>query len=267
MDDRKRVVSFSGGRSSAMMLHMLIEAGDRIDAVLFYNTGKERPETLSFVMDCEIHWGVPITWLEYDYIPERKGGIRKPKHVHRVVNYTTASREGEPFAKLIASRSALPNIAMRFCTQELKVETGKRYLKRELGWKEKDWIELLGIRYDEPKRWQKAMAEECRVYYPLVHARVTKNDVTEFWKRQSFDLAIDGEWSNCDLCFMKGRGQLLRLIQENPDSAAWWDMQEQSVGATFRDGLSYADLQARADDPTAGLPLFQDDLIDCYCGD
>ena len=140
-------------------------------------------------------------------------------------------------------------------------------MHRELGWKKGDWVELLGIRYDEPRRWQKAMAEECRVYYPLVEHRVTKQDVMAFWGRQPFDLAIDGDWGNCDLCFLKGRGKLVRLMSEDPSASAWWIEQESKSGKTFRDGLSYADLQARADDPTAGLPLFQDDLIDCYCGD
>ena len=129
----------------------------------------------------------------------------------------------------IAAKRALPNSEMRFCTQELKVKTGQRYMRRELGWQESDCIELLGIRYDEPRRWQKAMAEECSVYYHVVEAHITKQDVIDFWKRQPFELAIPGEWSNCDLCFMKGRGQLLRLIREQPESVKWWAAQEKSI--------------------------------------
>ena len=52
----KRIVSFSGGRSSAMMLHILMENGEQVDAVLFYNTGKERPETLDFVQEWSDRW-------------------------------------------------------------------------------------------------------------------------------------------------------------------------------------------------------------------
>lgn len=261
-DNRKRVVSFSGGKSSAMMLRMLLDDGDIPDAVLFFNTGKEREETLDFVHECERRWQVPITWLEYDHRQEAAGGIKDLKHVHRVVNYDTASRNGEPFAKLIASRKAVPNAVMRFCTQELKIKTGQRYLRRELGWQEKDYIELLGIRYDEPRRWQKAMAEECRVSYPLVYAKVTKNDVNEFWNRQPFDLGIDSEWSNCDLCFMKGAANISALMRQRPETAQWWQEQERLIGATFRSGYSYADLENRIVDQIIDLPLF-----DCYCGE
>ena len=220
----KRTVSFSGGRSSAMMLHLLLERGETPDAVLFYNTGKEREETLDFVQECSERWSVDTTWLEYDYLPDAKGTANNPKQVHKVVCYETAARNGEPFAKLIRARKAVPNSMMRFCTQELKIRTGNRYLRRERGWT--DYVELLGIRYDEPRRWQKAMAEECRVYYPLVERRITKADVMDFWNRQPFDLTIDSAWSNCDLCFMKGNPQLVRMIQERPYSWQWWNEQE-----------------------------------------
>ena len=55
------IASFSGGRSSAMMVSQM----DLSDAlVVFCNTGKEMPETLEFVRDCEKHWGVTIIGLE-----------------------------------------------------------------------------------------------------------------------------------------------------------------------------------------------------------
>ena len=80
------IASFSGGRSSAMMVSQM----DLSDAlVVFCNTGKEMPETLEFVRDCEKHWGVPIIWLEY-----------AGKKQYKVVNYDTASRNGEPFERL-----------------------------------------------------------------------------------------------------------------------------------------------------------------------
>ncbi len=84
------VISFSGGRTSAYMLWRVLEANAGLPSdavVLFANTGKEEEETLCFVRDCSLNWGVPITWLEYlsDY----------PKY--RVVDFDTASRNGEPF--------------------------------------------------------------------------------------------------------------------------------------------------------------------------
>ena len=63
------LVSFSGGRTSAMMLYRIIEAcGGRLPRdvhVTFSNTGKEAEETLVFVEKCARRWQVPSTWLEY----------------------------------------------------------------------------------------------------------------------------------------------------------------------------------------------------------
>jgi len=64
------VINFSGGRTSALMLWMIIQAhgGTLPDnyIVVFQNTGMERPETLDFVRDVGNNWGVDIVWLEYD---------------------------------------------------------------------------------------------------------------------------------------------------------------------------------------------------------
>ena len=65
------VISFSGGRTSGLMLYRILEAhgGTLPDdvKVVFCNTGKEREETLEFVERCSQRWGVPVVWLEYRY--------------------------------------------------------------------------------------------------------------------------------------------------------------------------------------------------------
>lgn len=61
-------VRFSGGRSSAMMLHGLLQRGEfdpSRDVCVFSNTGEEMAATLDFVQECATRWGVPVVWLEY----------------------------------------------------------------------------------------------------------------------------------------------------------------------------------------------------------
>src|SRR3990172_6881660 len=87
-------ISFSGGRTSAYMLHRILEANKGLPKeaiVCFANTGKEEEATLKFVKDCSDNWHVPIIWLEY----------RVDKPGFEIVNYETASRSGEPFETLI----------------------------------------------------------------------------------------------------------------------------------------------------------------------
>ena len=100
------VISFSGGRSSAYMLYQILKAHDfklpNQIKVIFANTGKELPQTLDFVNECAIRWNVNITWLEYN-----------GKKSYKIVDYQTASRNGEPFAQLIQDKNYLPNMVAR----------------------------------------------------------------------------------------------------------------------------------------------------------
>lgn len=86
------VISFSGGRTSAYMLKHILDAhGGTLSgdvAVVFANTGKERPETLDFVAECGVRWNFPIAWVEYDWDAPRRT---------RIVSFDTAARNGEPF--------------------------------------------------------------------------------------------------------------------------------------------------------------------------
>ena len=89
------LISFSGGRTSAYMLHQILQAygGTLPDDVVvaFANTGKEREETLEFVRECADHWSVPVRWVEW----------RNNEKGFEEVTFETASRNGEPFADLI----------------------------------------------------------------------------------------------------------------------------------------------------------------------
>ena len=281
--NRNTIIHFSGGRSSGYMLYHILDAYDGVlpenVKVAFTNTGKEREETLEFIQNCSVRWDVPVTWLEYWNNPEAKGGRKDPKHLHKVVNFESASRDGEPFKMLIDSHSFLPSAARRICTVELKIETTNRWVRRELGWDLKETYGCLGIRYDEPKRWNKALFEECHTVYPMVLAKVTVEDVNAFWKTMPFDLGINSEQGNCDLCFLKNKGKLLKLMREEPERAEWWIRQEQERTAaltrptrntrfaSFIKNQTYENLLrlSKMPDPETFFDMAEDDA-DCFCG-
>lgn len=261
------LVSFSGGRSSAYMLKHILDAhGGRLPDgvhVAFMNTGKERPETLTFVAQCEVYWGVEIHWLEY--FP---GGFSE-------VGYTTASREGEPFAALIRNRSFLPNPVTRFCTQELKVRVAKQFMLSK-GYEH--WDMVLGLRADEPRRIAKMRAanekgkERWEQTAPMAVAGATKSEITAWWADQPFDLRLPNlngitPAGNCDLCFLKRQSIVVELLREHPEWADWWIGMEDEVDATFRiDRPSYAKLRDFAKNQTRMFEAGEQG-IDCFCGD
>ena len=274
---RHHLIQFSGGRSSGFMLFNILQAHEgQLPAnarVTFCNTGKERPETLDFVHDVGERWRVPITWLEY-FLREGSAGTRKdPKHHYRVVNWESASRDGEPFESVIRSRKILPNVSMRFCTTELKVRTVARWSRRELGWRKP--VTVLGMRYDEPKRWGKAIFEECQSIYPMAVAKHTIADVTKFWAQHPFDLGIESIYGNCDLCFLKGANKLRHIIKQTPEAADWWIRQEAEVTklpgrrlrksemALFSKRQSYDELK----NPRQGQLFDDEGATSCFCGD
>ena len=230
-------MSFSGGRTSAFMLRRVLDAyGGQLPAdvhVLFANTGKERPETLNFVRDCAERWSVRIRWVEYHLTDGPDG---KLIHGWREVNHDTASRHGEPFSALIRARSFLPNPVMRFCTQELKIRVMGKFA-RAVGFDH--WTSVIGLRADEPRRVAKATAptsERWENVCPIAEAGETVHDVMAFWSAQPFDLRLRQHEGNCDLCFLKGRGRIERILRDRPDLAAWWIAQEDVDGSdrTFR---------------------------------
>lgn len=211
-------ISFSGGRTSAYMLHQILEANGDLPKrakVVFANTGREMPATLDFVQECSERWNVPITWLEYKKDINGVG--------FNIVNHNSASRNGEPFANLIKSRRRLPNVFERFCTQEMKVNTMRRYLVK-LGWK--TWHSFVGIRADEAHRAKHRKDSKETTYFPLLNAGVGKHDILEFWHKQSlaysFDLRVPKGFGNCDGCFLKSEKSLATLWKLHPDKAQWW---------------------------------------------
>jgi len=272
-------ISFSGGRTSASMLFWILKAHDMslpTDVkVIFCNTGKEEEATLKFVKDCSEHWIVPITWLEYRLNGDKADFV--------VVDYETASRNGEPFDAIIKKRQpSLPNGRSRYCSSELKTRTMHRYL-RSLGWTE--WDSFIGIRADEPRRVNKFRANSHpegnheTVWLPLANSGISAFDVSDFWKKQSFDLGLpnmNGKTmhGNCDLCYLKPKSQVLSLITEKPERATWWINHEaEAAKRCVGDGQFFA-----IDRPTYAQMLKfsaeQTDMFDaneegisCFCGD
>lgn len=255
-------ISFSGGRTSAYMLYKVLEANDmklpEEAIVCFANTGKEDEATLKFVNDCAVNWNVPIVWLEYRNAEETKDRWTQ-------VTYETASRNGEPFEALITKRNYLPNPVSRFCTGEMKVLTIERYMK-SIG--RPDFETMIGIRADEPRRIVKMRGNKLM---PLADDGKTQYDVQAFWKSAPFNLGlkfIDGVTAlgNCDLCFLKGPSQVLGIIKDKPDRAAWWAAMEAKIGASFRsDRPSYASMMQFSQDQ---WDFFTDEeSIACFCGE
>lgn len=270
------LISFSGGRTSAFMLFMILWAhGGTLPEdvhVTFANTGKEREETLRFVHECATRWGVRVRWLEWRTrrTKDDNGDAIPFDERFAEVGFNSASRNGEPFAELIRVKGYTPNAVTRFCTSELKVRVMKWFMQAQ-GYEH--WTNVVGLRADEPARVARSRApnkERWTVALPLDDAGITNRDVRAWWSAQDFDLHLLPFEGNCDACFLKARAKLWEVERTKPGTLNWWSDMERGPGkGQFVTEYSYAELQRDVRrQPDLFLGAFGPDEIDmdAECG-
>lgn len=217
------VVSFSGGKTSAFMCHWLLENfSDKYDFIfIFANTGREHEETLKFVDACDKAFRLNLVWVEADVSPIKGIGIR-----HKIVDFKSASRNGEPFERVIA-KEGIPNVSRAFCTERLKTRVIRDWMKSngliKKGWQAKTAV---GMRADEPSRadMNKQSVKKYNLVYPLAHwsePGFDKQDVNDFWEDMPFKLNIPERYGNCLTCFKKSDNKLMLIAQEHPEWFRW----------------------------------------------
>ena len=210
MEKPKLAISFSGGRTSAVMTKLCVDKFSETHdiAIIFANTGSEHENTLKFVNDCDKHFGWNVVWVEAVVNPEKGKGIR-----HKIVTYETAARNGEPLEADFA-KHGLPGPGWLHCTRDTKELPIEDYLKSVLEWKKGEYYLAIGIRFDEMDRMN--FNEKRRLVYPLVDAKWTKEDIKRECASWPFDLDLKGEhYGNCVWCWKKSMRKLLTLAKDD----------------------------------------------------
>jgi hypothetical protein len=230
-------ISFSGGATSGYMLKMLLNHfrandPDRELCITFCNTGLEHEETLIFVQRCAEEFDADVVWLEAVVTHGERIGIR-----HRIVNFETASRNGEPFEEYI-KKHGIPNAAFPQCNSRLKLDVMESY-RRAIGWKPNTYSTAIGIRADEVDRVSFSGMSEMGLFYPCVDTGITKRDVKAWWSTQSFRLNIPEHYGNCVTCWKKTNRKLLTIAKENSSAFDFMKRMEEQhpfAGGPRRDG-------------------------------
>jgi len=227
---KKLLISFSGGRTSAYMLNYcwnnLKDTYEMI--VVFANTGKEQEGTLEFVENCSKNWNIPIIWIEATHKDEF-GNLHSKKGwkvKHKIVDFNSASRKGEPFEEMI-SVLGIPFTNAPFCSDQLKRKAIESYIK-SIGWK--GYYKAIGIRCDEIDRVNPKYKEK-KIIYPLVsNLPTTKPEAINYFSIQKFDLEIDSDLGNCDNCWKKDILRLVRNARNYPQTYDWWQLMTDNYG-------------------------------------
>lgn len=147
--DMPRVVKFSGGRSSGMLLFILLQSGllkaSRGDVVLFNNTSAEHPDTYKFVAKCkqivEGCFGIPFFWTEFQTYEDARGRAGSSEwgrfRSYRLVNHHPYSQnnpngyrfQGGVFEEMLSYTGYAPNQFSRVCTKTMKLDVTMAFLK------------------------------------------------------------------------------------------------------------------------------------------
>lgn len=205
----KKIVSFSGGRTSAYLVIESIEqfGPDNVDVVCM-DTGAEHPGTYEFIRKFDEYikekYGVEITYLRTDFdTPLGKG------NGYHVVGIDGIGPDLKPFSEMMA-KYGTPYIGGMFCTDRMKLVPFTKYCQEKYG--KGSYETWLGIRADEPNR----LSKKKGIRYLAEISDFEKQDVIDFWKEMPFDLEIE-EWNgNCVFCPKKSNLKLAAAQRDNP---------------------------------------------------
>ncbi len=259
------VASFSGGKSSAMMVYLL-EQMPKWKAYkkhyVFANTGRELSDTIIFIRDVERDLGVNIHLIEANINEEMGIGTN-----YKVIpSYDKLDLDGEPFRAMV-KKYGYPSVAAPHCTRELKVVPIQKFIKNELGLTKYNCYQAIGYRADEPKR----LKQNPHYIYPLYELGITKEDVNDFFNeeyRKRFALRLEDWEGNCDFCVKKSWGALKSMVNKHPRRVLWWDelqweFWEQDPHIMFRGLNNPRDLMRAI---KGEIEVEDNETIDCTCG-
>lgn len=203
---------------------------------MFANTGLEHYNTLDFVAKCQYHFGFKIHLIEAKVNPEKGVGTgfveyENIRDLSEPDKYSTDVRV-IPFEQVII-KYGLPNQSFKHCTRELKTNPIRKF--GQAYFKGNDFYQAIGIRADETDRIS-IYAEAKKLIYPLIRLKVTQKEVRGFWKKQSFDLELEGYEGNCTMCWKKDQRKLALVLKEHYYYAKYFQNLESKYAYHYPNG-------------------------------
>lgn len=205
----KHVVSFSGGRTSAYLVHLMEQRrkAEGLDvSYIFIDTGAEHPKTYQFVRNVVKHWGIDLVCLRLNVNPE----LGKANG-YTVVGLDDICHDLQPWKDMMSKYGTPYNPGGAFCTDRMKLVPFTKYCKEHFG----EWQTWLGIRADEPRR----LGKKDGFSYLADISDFEKQDVLEWWSEQTFDLGIEEWLGNCVFCIKKGINKIALAAKDEPELA------------------------------------------------
>ena len=185
-DDRRHVLSLSGGKDSAALAVYLKDKIPDLEYV-FMDTGYELPETYEFLDRMRAMLGIHITKLK----PER--GF---DYWYRIF------------------KGCLPAPNNRWCTRELKIKPYEAYIGSDR------IVSYVGLRADEDRMGYFSTKDNILPMYPFIEDQLCRDDIINILEESGLGLPKYYEWrsrSGCFFCFYQQRNEWIGLYDNHPD--------------------------------------------------
>jgi hypothetical protein len=203
------LVSFSGGRTSAYLVHLMEGRRKGLGwdvRYVFMDTGAEHPKTYDFIRNLIRHWGIKLTCLRVVVNPELGEG-----NSYREVDPGDLHHDLEPW-KACTSKYGNPSVSTPYCTKEMKTRPLGKWINDHLKGEVTQW---LGMRVDEPRR----LKTRDGYSYLADISDFTKEDILDWWEDQPFDLDIPEWLGNCVFCVKKNHKKIRLAQMDEPQRA------------------------------------------------
>ena len=208
------IVSLSGGKDSTAMLLMMLERGEDIHSIVFFDTGWEFPEMIEHINKLENYIGIEIVKLKpaqtFDYLlmekPVKKRGGKNHGEIHRLGH-------------------GWPAALRRWCTR-LKINAIEKYYRQQT-----DFISCIGFAADEAKRVLTTQNKPWSERYPLIEYDISEKEALAYCYDKGFDWGglyeLFGRVS-CFCCPLQRIGELRMLRKHKP--GLWKRMLKMDIG-------------------------------------
>ena len=213
-----RVLSLGGGvQSSALAL--MLNAGaldcEPPDVAIWADTGNDPPEVFDMVafLASECSFEVVVVRAKVDIL-------------HGFANGTDASGHptGSPVPTFTRNPDGTRGQSRRFCTEQWKLRPIRREIRRRLGLEPGQRFPkgvtvqvMLGISYDELGRMQTDRSGWEVAVYPLIDAKMTRQDCETWWRDNAPPIAPALARSACVICPFRSRREWRDVQRRHPE--------------------------------------------------
>ena len=227
------VVSLSGGKDSTAMLHMMLERGEKIHSVIWFDTGWEFQQMHAHIDMVEQKTGLRV-WRLQSRIPFEYWLVHRPIVARAGVNKGSVYRIGNGW----------PSPSQRWCTKQ-KTDTLDAFSSPI-----PNAMRCIGYAADEGHRQERTSARtNCR--YPLIEYGITELEALQYCYALGYDWG--GLYKifprvSCFCCPLKSLRELENLRRFFPELWAKmleWDAQMGEHNRVFKDYDTVHDLEKR----------------------